>query len=123
MSGLTSPQGIQDEYSLNKLFEEHRAEIANLLGEDLTFDLEGLLIERSGTNLRNEVSHGLLNADRFGPGQASYLWWLTLKLCIAFWLLTDDGESQTNIRDFQEHTGDISSEVAAQNVPNSENHL
>ncbi len=85
VSNLTS-QGIQDEYSLNKLFEEHRAILTLLLGEDITFDLEGLLIERFGTNLRNDVSHGLLDMDRFGPGQASYFWWLTLKLCIYFWL-------------------------------------
>lgn len=90
VSNLTSPGGIQQEFSLNKLFDEHQAELADILGENLAFDLEGLLIERFGSNLRNEVSHGLLNFDRFGPGSASYLWWLALKLCIAFWLLADD---------------------------------
>ncbi len=92
VSNLTSPRGIQDEYSLNKLFEEHQAELADLLGENLVFDLEGLLVQRFGSNLRNEVSHGLLDADRFGPGLATYLWWLALKLCIAFWLL--DGKEE-----------------------------
>src|SRR5258708_2371205 len=92
VSNLTSPGGIQDEFSLNKLFEEHQAELADLLGENLVFDLEGLLVQRFGSNLRNEVSHGLLNIDRFGQGPVAYLWWLTLKLCIAFWLLNGEEE-------------------------------
>ncbi len=79
---------------MNKLFEEHQAELADILGENLVFDLEGLLVQRFGSNLRNEVSHGLLNIDRFGPGPASYLWWLALKLCIAFWLLDGDEEDE-----------------------------
>lgn len=90
VSSLTSPQGIQDEHSLNTIFEQYREEIALLLGEDIAFDLEGLLIERFGTNLRNEVSHGLLDADYFGPGLASYFWWLTLKICFYYWLMTED---------------------------------
>jgi hypothetical protein len=99
VSNLTSPGGIQDEFSLNKLFEEHQTELTDILGASLVFDLEGLLVQRFGSNLRNEVSHGLLNADRFGPGIASYLWWLTLKLCIAFGLLNgddDEEEADTN---------------------------
>jgi len=79
---------------LNKLFEEHQAELADLLGENLVFDLEGLLVQRFGSNLRNEVSHGLLNIDRFGQGPVLYLWWLALKLCIAFWLLDGDEEDE-----------------------------
>lgn len=94
VSNLTSPGSIQDEFSLNKLFEAHQAELADLLGENLVFDLDGLLTQRFGSNLRNELSHGLLNSDRFGPGIASYLWWLALKLCIAFWLQNNNEEDE-----------------------------
>ncbi len=93
VSGLTSPRGIQDEHSLNALFEQHREAIVSLFGEDITFDLEGLLIERFGTNLRNEVSHGLLDTDSFRPGLVSYFWWIVLKLCFYYWLTTDNEEN------------------------------
>ncbi len=102
VSGLTSPRGIQDEHSLNTIFEQHREAIVSLFGEDITFDLEGLLIERFGTNLRNEVSHGLLDTDRFRPGLVSYFWWVALKLCFYHWLITDNEENPSSS---QEHQG------------------
>jgi Domain of unknown function (DUF4209) len=91
VSTLSSPQGIQDERSLNVILQEQplRDEMVALIGEDTTFDLEGLLVERLGSNLRNEVAHELLDVDRFGPGLVSYFWWLTLKLCSYHWLMAD----------------------------------
>ncbi|HYU72819.1 MAG TPA: DUF4209 domain-containing protein [Ktedonobacteraceae bacterium] len=101
VSTLTSPQGIQDERSLNIILQEQplRAETVALIGEDTTFDLEGLLVERLGSNLRNEVAHGLLDADRFGPGLASYFWWLVLKLCIYHWFIADLNEHENQLKE------------------------
>jgi hypothetical protein len=80
VSKLTS-QGIQDERDLNTLFKEYRTELIALFGKDLAFDLEGLLVEHFGSNLRNEIAHGLMSYDKFISLQSSYLWWLTLRLC------------------------------------------
>ncbi len=77
-SGLTS-EGIQNELSLNDLLE--MPELSRILDADMIFDLQGLLVEHHGSNLRNLVAHGLLNYGAFSTGQAIYLWWIALRLC------------------------------------------
>lgn len=79
-SGLDA-QGIQDEYPLNKILYKFKQELTEVFGEDLLFDLQGLLIERFGSNLRNLLAHGLLDYIDFHSTQFLYLWWLTLRLC------------------------------------------
>lgn len=54
-------------------------DLADVLGEDLLFDLQGLLIEQEATNLRNRMSHGLLG-DREVGFDAMYAWWMCLRL-------------------------------------------
>lgn len=79
-SGLDR-QGIQDEHNLNTFFRERKSELIKIFGEDTAFDLQGLLVNRFGSNLRNEMSHGLINYNGFFQPQVVYLWWLTLHLC------------------------------------------
>ena len=77
-SGLDS-HGIQDERSLNQTLR--LPEIKNLIDENLLFDLQGLLVERFGANLRNLMAHGLMSHHAFYSHQTTYLWWLMLKIC------------------------------------------
>ena len=77
-SGI-DPQGIQDERSLNTTL--YLPEMHDIFGEDITFDLQGLLTERFGANLRNLMAHGLMSYDAFYSVQVAYLWWLILRLC------------------------------------------
>jgi hypothetical protein len=44
------------------------------------FDLRGLLVEKFGSNMRNELAHGLLDLDGFKGPDAEYLWWCALRL-------------------------------------------
>jgi len=71
--------GIQDEHNINLLL--YRAELKSILGEDIVFELQGLLVERYGVNMRNRMAHGLIQAEEFNSASAVYLWWLTLHLC------------------------------------------
>ena len=80
-SGLDS-KGIQEEYDLNRLLDSERfPEITSMFDEDMLFNLRGLLVQRSGSNLRNRIAHGLINDDEFCDSLMSYLWWLVLRLC------------------------------------------
>jgi len=72
-------RGIQNEHNLNTTL--YRPEIASIFDEDTLFDLKGLLVEHSGSNLRNRMAHGLINDREFLSPLMSYLWWLTLRLC------------------------------------------
>jgi hypothetical protein len=72
-------KGIQNEHDLNKIL--YQPEIKDIFDEDTLFDLKGLLVEHSGTNLRNRMAHGLINDQEFNTSIMSYLWWVTLRLC------------------------------------------
>jgi len=72
-------KGIQNEYDLNKIL--YQSEIKDIFDEDTLFDLKGLLVEHSGTNLRNRMAHGLIDDEEFSSPMMSYLWWVTLRLC------------------------------------------
>ncbi len=78
-SGLDD-NGIQNEHNLNTTL--YRPEINSIFDENTLFDLKGLLVEHSGSNLRNRMAHGLINDSGFLSPLMSYLWWLTLRLCL-----------------------------------------
>jgi Domain of unknown function (DUF4209) len=84
-SGLTSA-GIQDERGLTQTLKdpEFVEPLERLVGKDMMFDLRGVLIDRHGANLRNEMAHGLLNTRGFNNYMFCYLWWLVLRLCFHF---------------------------------------
>jgi len=66
-------------------------DLAKVLGDDLLFDLQGLLIVQESTNLRNVMSHGLLGDRNIGL-DAIYAWWLCLRICV---MLTPIKPSET----------------------------
>lgn len=70
--------------------------LIQVLGEDLVFQLKGLLVHHHGANLRNEIAHGTLGVNEFNSGfyglQSIYLWWLALRLCLTCMLPADEGE-------------------------------
>jgi hypothetical protein len=72
--------GTQKERDLNQLL--WMAELEQIFGPDIAFDLRGILIERFGDNMRNEFAHGLMPESAFYVPSAAYLWWLVLHLCV-----------------------------------------
>lgn len=74
--------GIQEEKDLGALLREPKLE--ELLGEDLVFDMQGLLVERFGANLRNRMAHGLMGDLEFTTPTVLYLWWLVLRICVIY---------------------------------------
>jgi hypothetical protein len=80
-SGIDS-KGIQDERSLNlTLYPPYSSYLEKVFGEDIIFDLRGLLVERFGANLRNRMAHGLMDHNSFYLAEVPYLWCLVLKIC------------------------------------------
>ena len=69
----------QDERDLGWMLT--RPEMAKIFGEGMAFDLRGLLVERFGLNLRNDIAHGLLAESQMITPGAIYAWWLILRLC------------------------------------------
>lgn len=71
---------IQDNLLLHEVL--NLPDLKQVLTENLIFTLKGLLVERMGSNLRNDICHGLFDYDRFFTPELAYFWWLTLHLCL-----------------------------------------
>ena len=71
-------RNVEQERVLGALLDMDEAE--RVFGRDLIFDLRGLLVEKFGSNLRNELAHGLLDINDFKGPDAEYLWWCALRL-------------------------------------------
>jgi hypothetical protein len=78
-------RSVQEDKYLGELLYEPRLE--ELFGEDLVFDLQGLLVERVGSNLRNKLAHGLMNNDEFSSFFVLYLWWVVLRICLLYFVM------------------------------------
>jgi hypothetical protein len=78
VSGLED-DGTQPERGLNTTLAH--AEATLVLGEDIVFDLRGLLVEKAGSNMRHAVAHGLVDEGAFHTTEAAYIWWISLHLC------------------------------------------
>lgn len=71
--------GAQNEYNLNQLLEHPRA--VEVFGERMVFDLRVLLTEKAGSNLRNDIAHGLID-DGDKIGAKIYFWWICLRFVL-----------------------------------------
>lgn len=79
-TSMFDPQGLQPEKSLNVLLAMKEAKTA--FGDLGILELEDLLVDQLGTNLRNEVAHGLLPDGQMFSGDVLYVWWILLKFCV-----------------------------------------
>jgi|GEM_PF-2014061 len=75
-------EGIQQEKDLNSFI--YSDEFKALVGEDMQFQLQVLLCDKTGLNLRNNVAHGLLTDGAALSGSSAFVWALTLMLCMTF---------------------------------------
>lgn len=84
-SGFSSDQ-TQYERNLNNFLdpehETYRKPILELFGGDLSFQLNALLIDERGANLRNEVAHALLPDEGYFQRPTIYFWWLVWHLIV-----------------------------------------
>lgn len=73
--------GIQKEYGLSATLSWPEAK--EVIGTDIAFALRVLLVEPMGHNLRNRSAHGLIHDGEIDGAACEYLWWLTMRLCLA----------------------------------------
>ena len=114
-SHLLAPQV---ENSIRYVLQQHGADITNLysdltqpvktlgalldmpetqriFGENLLFEMRGILIERRGYSFRNDIAHALVTQAGCYTEAAINLWWLVLKLCHSSIILPDDLSERT----------------------------
>jgi hypothetical protein len=75
--------GIENENGLSTLMDLPEADA--VFGKDLAFELRTLFCDAFGPNLRNELAHGLLDADACHTPFVIYAWWLGFRLVFNTW--------------------------------------
>jgi len=70
--------GIQMEHDLGWLLTHPK--LPDILGEQMVFDLRGILIEKFGHNLRNAHAHGLMVEGERYDTATRYFWWQVIHL-------------------------------------------
>ncbi len=71
--------GTQKERDINQLLWDPT--LGEIFDDDYLFDLRGILIEKFGCNLRNDLAHGLMSEREFYTAESVYLWWLVIRMC------------------------------------------
>lgn len=79
-TSILEPGGVQKESPLGVLLETPEAREA--FGEAGVFELQDLLTEQLGANIRNEIAHGLMTDDAMFNYDVLYVWFLLLRCCV-----------------------------------------
>lgn len=72
--------GIENENGLSTLMDLQEAQ--EIFGENLCFEIKALFTTSLGSNLRNEVAHGLLSDDSAYSFDTIYAWWLVCRMIV-----------------------------------------
>ena len=72
-----SPEGIETENGLCTLME--MPEVDKVIDPNLTFEIKALFCGPPGSNIRNNVAHGLISPDGCQSFDSIYAWWLALR--------------------------------------------
>jgi len=81
--------GIVTSKLSSKLVQEERLlgvllslpETTHIFGEEMVFELRGVLCEKFGFDLRNRLAHGFLTTSGCFAPEVLLAWWLVLRLC------------------------------------------
>ena len=73
-------EGIENENGLSSLMD--MPEAAAVFGGDLVFEIKAIFTESIGSNLRNEVAHGMLDDNSSSSLASVYAWWMLLRIVV-----------------------------------------
>jgi hypothetical protein len=72
----------QQDRTISSLFDQMRAELASVLGDAITTDIENVFLKKPGPYMRHRLSHGLLQDGDPYSDDAIYGCWLIFHLCL-----------------------------------------
>ena len=88
----TDMDGVQMELGLSTLARMPQME--EVFGKDLAFEIKAVFCEQDGSNLRNDVAHGLISDGAGYSIDSIYAWWFVFRLVILTNPYTRDGSNQ-----------------------------
>jgi len=81
------PDGTQPVKILGGILGHPRT--TGILGDDLVFELQGALIEKTGFDLRNRIAHGFISEAECFTESSVFIWWHVLRMCLVPMLVAD----------------------------------
>ncbi|HDS7217776.1 TPA: DUF4209 domain-containing protein, partial [Klebsiella aerogenes] len=75
----TNNNGSQDEKSLSGLINSE-LEMKNIINQNLIIEMKELMIVKTGSNIRNKISHALLRDDEIHSSLYDFLCWRWLTI-------------------------------------------
>lgn len=72
--------GLDSEVGLSRLIE--RPQMVEEFGKGLTLSIHAIMCDRAGSNLRNDVAHGLADEALCESELAVYAWWMVLQIVV-----------------------------------------
>jgi hypothetical protein len=105
---MLDPNGLQPERPFMALLDTEEA--LRAFGEAGVFELKDLFVDPLGSNLRNEVAHGLLDDDGLFGLDLLYAWWLLLRCCLLTSLQVERQLAQASTDPVAEETASSGSE-------------
>jgi len=84
--------GIENENGLSTLLELPEAN--EVFGADLSFELRSIFTDSLGSNLRNEVAHGLLDDNSSFSVSTIYAWWMVIRLLVHSIIINNNSASE-----------------------------
>lgn len=82
------PDGRDMEVALASLLD--RPQMAEEFGEGLTIAIRAIMCDQAGSNLRNDIAHGLADEELCSSPFALYAWWMVLQLVVETFAATQD---------------------------------
>lgn len=73
-------EGVENENGLSTIMDLPEATL--VFGENLLFEIKSIFTDTLGSNLRNEVAHGLLDDNSSSTIATIYAWWMILRLVV-----------------------------------------
>ena len=81
----TTPEGTIHYVGMSNLVDKEPIE--DIFGEDYVFEFKALFCDSQGSNLRNDLAHGIIDDDRYCSIEAVYAWHIIFKLIFnSYWI-------------------------------------
>ncbi|WP_248587826.1 DUF4209 domain-containing protein [Dickeya zeae] len=82
------PDGRDMEVALTSLLG--RPQMIEEFGEGITLAIEAIMCDQAGSNLRNDIAHGLADENLCSSPFAIYAWWMVLQLVVRTFAATQE---------------------------------
>lgn len=90
------PDGRDMEVALASLLE--RPQMIEEFGEGITLAIGAIMCDQAGSNLRNDVAHGLADENLCSSPFAIYSWWMVLRLVVKTFAATQEAVNRVTVQ-------------------------